>query len=124
MTSLRENHRTADLVARARAGDRDAYDRLFALAADRVLLFLRVRLGPELAARVEPMDVLQETYVEALSGFARFEYRGDDTFARWLCRIAENKLHGLAKFHGAQKRRSAGTVPVSRKTASELDANR
>lgn len=113
MRPFRESHRTADLVARARAGDREAYDRLFALAADRVLLFLRVRMGPELRARLEPMDVLQEAYVEALEGFARFEYRGDDTFARWLCRIAENKIRGLAKYHGAKKRRPQGVVPVS-----------
>ena len=113
MSPFRESHRTADLVARARAGDQGAYDRLFALAADRVLLFLRVRIGPELRTRLEPMDVLQEAYAEALAAFPRFEYRGDDTFARWLCRIAENKVRGLAKYHGAQKRRSGAAPNVT-----------
>ena len=39
---------TARLVERARDGDREAYDQLFARAADRVLWFIRLRLGPRL----------------------------------------------------------------------------
>jgi len=102
----RPTYQTADLVTRAQGGDRDAYDRLFALAADRVLLFIRLRLGSALAAKLEPMDVLQETYTQALESFSRFDYRGEKSFARWLCRIAENRLRGLADYHGALKRGS------------------
>ena len=68
---------TASLVQRARAGDRDAYDHLFALAAERAQLFIRLRLGPRLRGKLDSMDVLQEAYVEASRAFPEFEYRGD-----------------------------------------------
>lgn len=90
-------------------------ERRFAAAADRVLLFIRTRLGPRLAAKVEPMDVLQETWVEAERGFERFASRGEGAFTAWLCRIAENRIRGLADHHGALKRRPPGdALPVSR----------
>ncbi|MDJ0976529.1 MAG: sigma-70 family RNA polymerase sigma factor [Planctomycetota bacterium] len=113
-SAVRSTHITESLVARAKAGEREAYNRLFALAADRALLFIRCRLGPRLRERLQSMDVLQEAYVEAHRAFERFEYRGDDAFAAWLCRLIENKIRGLADFHGAQKRTPKGQqLPVS-----------
>ena len=105
---------TARLVERARDGDREAYDQLFARAADRVLWFIRLRLGPRLRERLDSMDVLQESYVEAHRAFARFEYRDDDSFFRWLCRLVENRIRGLADHFGAQRRSPGKVVPVSR----------
>lgn len=113
-STVRSTRVTESLVARAKAGEREAYDRLFALAADRALLYIRCRLGPKLRARMDSMDVLQEAYVEAHRAFDRFEYRGDDAFAGWLCRVIENKIRGLADYHGAKKRTPEGEkLPVS-----------
>ena len=105
---MQQSHVTGSLVARAHRGERDAFDRLFALSADRALLFIRLRLGQKLRGRLESMDVLQEVYVEALRAFPRFEYRGDDSFSRWLCRLIENRIRGLADHHGAKKRTPPG----------------
>ncbi len=105
---------TASLLQRARAGDRDAADVLFARAADRVLLYVRLRLGRALRAEVDSMDVLQETYAAAIEDLDRFEMRGDGAFPRWLCRIAENRIRGLADRRGAKKRSpGGGRLPVS-----------
>jgi RNA polymerase sigma-70 factor (ECF subfamily) len=88
---------------------------LFARSADRVLLFIRMRLGTKLAARMEPMDVLQDTWVEAQRGFDGFASRGRGSFTAWLCRIAENRIRALADHHGAAKRTPPGEpLPVSR----------
>lgn len=95
---------TANLLDRAKSGDRDAYDTLFALAADRLLLFIRLRLGAALRAKLDSMDVLQEAYLEAHRALPSFELSEDGAFARWLCRISENKIRGLADYHGAKKR--------------------
>ena len=73
---------TARLLQRARDGDRAAYDRLFALAADRLLLYVRLRLGKGLRDRLESMDVVQEAYLEAWKDLATFEPRDDGAFAR------------------------------------------
>ena len=103
-----EPKRTEELVERARGGDAQAYDRLFDQVAARLLTFVRCRLGAELATQVEPLDVVQETYVEAHRSFARFEDRGPGSFRRWLMRIAENRLHDLADRFSAKVRRPPG----------------
>ena len=102
---------TAELVRRARCGDREAYDRLFSRATPRALLFVQLRLGPGLRGRVEEADVLQDAYLEAHAAFPRFLYQGEGSFSRWLCRIIENRLRGLADYHFAAKR-SPARVPV------------
>src|SRR5262249_28671049 len=75
---------TRILCDKARAGDREAYDRLFGLHADRALLFIRARLGPRLREKVESQDVLQEAYLAAHQAFASFRYTDEGAFTRWL----------------------------------------
>jgi len=99
---------TRQLVARAQDGDDEAYDRLFALAGERLRFFIRLRLGRGLRAREDSDDVLQEVYLEAHRVFDRFRWQGDASFTRWLCRIAENVIRGLVDRHGAQKRTPPG----------------
>lgn len=106
----RDQQPTVVLLARARTGDRDAYDELFAQAAERLRLYLRVRLGAELRGHEETRDLLQETYLAAHRAFERFEDRGEGAFVRWLCRIAENQIRGRLDHHRAQKRRLPGEL--------------
>ena len=95
---------TRTLWLRARGGDRSAYDRLFALHAERARLFVAARLGPRLRAGVETQDVLQDAYLAAHAAFDRFEYADEGSFARWLFRIIENRLRDLSDHVGAIKR--------------------
>ncbi len=82
--------------------DSDAFDRQFAAAADRLLLFIRLRLGRALAVHVDELDVLQDVYVAAHRAFAGFEGQGEATFMGWLCTIASRQLanHGREKARG------------------------
>jgi RNA polymerase sigma-70 factor (ECF subfamily) len=98
--------RTADLLARAAAGDSRAYDRLFARVAPRLEWYVAVRLGPELRARVEPADVVQETYAAALQQLGGFAPRGEGAFLRWLFAIAGHQVLRLSEHHGADHRRA------------------
>jgi RNA polymerase sigma-70 factor (ECF subfamily) len=116
---------TKTLWEQARGGDRNAYDQLFSLHADRALLFIRARLGPKLREKVESVDVLQEAYLAAHQAFAGFEYTGEDAFSRWLCRIIDNRLRDLGDHFAAQKRqpveipRSAPTGPATKLNRAE-----
>jgi RNA polymerase sigma-70 factor, ECF subfamily len=107
------------LWQRARQGDRAAYDRLFALHADRALLFIRARLGAKLRDKVESQDVLQDAYLAAHQGFPHFEHTDEGAFTHWLCRIIENRIRDLGDHFGALKRqavelpRSDPTGPVT-----------
>ena len=105
---------TAALVERARGGDRAAYDQLFALASERALLFIRMRLGHKLREQVDSLDILQQAYLEAHRSFDRFAYRGERSFARWLCRLIENQLRAQADHFGAQKRTPDAAAPAVR----------
>ena len=96
---------TVLLIQKANAGDQDAYDQLFAQAAERLQLYLRVRLGKDLRQQEETRDLLQETYLAAHKAFGNFEDRGAGSFVRWLCHIAENCIRARVDYHGAKKRR-------------------
>ncbi len=97
---------TQILCKKAKTGDREAYDRLFALHSDRALMFVRAGLGPKLRAKVESIDVLQEAYLAAHQAFENFEYADDGSFTRWLCRIIENRIRDMNDHFGARKRQA------------------
>lgn len=95
---------TAGLLERARAGDEAAFDRLFARVLPRLRWFLSLRLGSGLRGRLEPDDVVQETYAAALPLLSDFESRGEGAFVRWLFAIGENQIRRLTAHHRAKAR--------------------
>jgi RNA polymerase sigma-70 factor, ECF subfamily len=74
-----------ELIAKARAGDQDAFAKLVVLHADRVYGALR-RFGLDAD---EADEVAQEVFVRAWRGLTRFEERSQ--FSTWLYRIAFNE---------------------------------
>lgn len=77
----------ASLVARARAGDVSAFERLSGAYADRLFMLLLRLLGD----RDEAEDVAQEVMLRAWRGIARF--RGRSSYFTWLYRIAVNEAN-------------------------------
>jgi RNA polymerase sigma-70 factor (ECF subfamily) len=79
------NDREGELVARARDGDRDAFEQLVLLYADRLYaVVLRVS-----GNRDEAEEVVQETFLRAWRSLHRFE--GRSQFFTWLYRIGINE---------------------------------
>ena len=74
-----------ELVAAARAGDTDAFDRLVAAHQARVFALAFRMLGD----REEAADVQQEAFVRAWRSLRNF--RRDSSFATWLHRICVNE---------------------------------
>jgi RNA polymerase sigma-70 factor, ECF subfamily len=75
------------LVARARAGDMDAFEQLAGAHADRLFAVLLRLLGN----RSEAEDVAQEVMLRAWRGIGRFH--GRSLFFTWLYRIAINEAN-------------------------------
>lgn len=74
----------ADLVRRAQAGDRAAFERLYRAEIGRIYaLCLRLAADP-----VRATEWAQDTFVQAWQALPRF--RGDSAFGSWLHRIAIN----------------------------------
>lgn len=113
---------TEELTLGARGGDADAYEALFARVADRLLLYVRLRLGPRLAGSLEPMDVVQDTYLAALRAFGQFEPRAPGAFSRWLFRIADNRLRDAVDHHDARKRQALAQAVRSSTVMARLRA--
>lgn len=90
-------------MERARAGDREAQQRLLLAHVDRVrrLITRLVGGGPDVD------DLLQVTCVQTLDSLKR--YRGDASFALWMDRIA---THTVYKHFRSNRRRRARIVPV------------
>jgi RNA polymerase sigma-70 factor, ECF subfamily len=92
--------REGDLVARARGGDRGAFEQLVLLHADRLYaVVLRVS-----GDRDEAEEVVQETFLRAWRNLDRFE--GRSRFFTWLYRI------GINEARRSNERRSARPQPA------------
>jgi len=105
----------AALVARAREGDRQAFEGLVRRYKDRVLNLARRIVCDADAAQ----DVAQETFIKAYQQLHRF--RGEAQFSTWLYCIAVNEARGHLR---AERRRRARwqrhrLLEVARPAASE-----
>jgi len=84
--------RMEQLLARARDGDEDALAELLRLHTDRLLESVRAELGERVRQRLESQDVMQQVYLDALRNIDAFREMGEDSFFRWLRRIAVNRI--------------------------------
>lgn len=96
-----------DLVGRARGGDPDAFRTIMQRANQRLFRIARSAMGDD----AEAEDVLQDAYVRAFTGIARF--RGDADVVTWLTRIVLNEARSRLR------RRRAVTGLQAVETAQE-----
>lgn len=110
---------TYELWRRAKAGEKKAFDDLFSIHTERLLVFIGARLGQRLRARIEPQDILQEAYASAWQGISQFNYSDDGAFLKWICCIVDHRLRDANDYFNAAKRQvqeipqSAPTGPVT-----------
>jgi RNA polymerase sigma factor (sigma-70 family) len=85
MPSLQHVEISADVIERARRGDREAHERIYLVLSKPVYtLIRRLVIRPALA-----QDLLQDVFVEVLRSVA--SYRGSGSFLGWVKSIAVNK---------------------------------
>ena len=99
--SLREE-RIAQEVARATAGDRQAFEELYRVHVNRVFA-LCVRMTNDRAAAEE---LTQDVFVRAWQKLSLF--RGDSAFGTWLHRLAVNVVLNARKTEGRDRKRFGG----------------
>jgi RNA polymerase sigma-70 factor (ECF subfamily) len=103
-----------DLIARAKAGSPDALDQLYDRSAARLLSFIRLRLGPDLRARLESRDILQAAMLRSLERIRQFEGSETRSWMAWLARIAENEIRDRAEFQHRLRRDAARELPLEK----------
>jgi RNA polymerase sigma-70 factor (ECF subfamily) len=81
----------ADLVARAKRGNVDAYNVLISRWERRVFNYLRKLVGD----REDAMDLAQEVFLKAWQALGKLE--DAERFSPWLFRIAHNEAYSLLR---------------------------
>lgn len=80
------------LLDEARAGSEGARGALFERYRHYLELLARVELGRRLKTKVDPSDVVQETFLEAHRGFEGFRGESRPEFAAWLRTILGRRI--------------------------------
>ena len=90
---------TRALIERARRGDRAAFEELTTRYSPRIDALIRLRLGSDLATKVEVEDVAQETMIKAFTSIETLRAEDERSFFAWLASIAHNVVLELARHH-------------------------
>ncbi len=101
---MTEDSLDSEGLARRASADPDAFAELVRRLRGRLEMWINVRMGPLLDARLTADDVLQETLLQAHGSLTDFHDQGKGSFQRWIFSVAENRLKDLHKYHAAQKR--------------------
>lgn len=90
---------TDQLLTRAGAGDQRAIDQLLQRHRPRVRRMISLRMDSRLSARLDPSDVVQETFVEVAKRLAGYAKDPPLPFYPWLRKIAWERLVNLHEHH-------------------------
>jgi len=87
------------LLAKAKQGDRQAFAGLTVLYEESLTAFVTTRLGPQLKTKVDRADIVQDVLAAAFQSLSDFEPEDANSFFRWLCGIAQNRILHMARRH-------------------------
>jgi RNA polymerase sigma-70 factor (ECF subfamily) len=96
---------SSELLQRAGLGDQRALGELFRLHRPRLRRMVQIRLEPRLKGRIDPSDVLQDTYLELSRALSRYLENPKLPFFLWLRYLTGKKLQAIHRHHlGTQMR--------------------
>ena len=101
-----DSAQTQGLLRLIRAGDRQAFEQLFARHQAYLHRLVELRLDSRLRPRVDPSDVVQEAYVDALNRLQGYLQHPALPFRLWLRQIAFDRALKARRQHLGTARRS------------------
>jgi RNA polymerase sigma-70 factor (ECF subfamily) len=93
------------LIRAARTGDEAAFGRLLARYATYLTLLARVEVGRRLRGKLDPADLVQDTFLEAHRHFPGFRGTSEPEFAGWLRQILAGVLANTVRRYFGTKAR-------------------
>jgi RNA polymerase sigma-70 factor (ECF subfamily) len=121
MSSASDSIETTRLLQRVADGNEGALDELLVLYARYLRRVVELRMEPELRARVDPSDAVQETQLAVIRRIDDFLFRRPTSFRLWLRGKALEQLVSLRRRHlAAQKRSVRREVRLSDQTSQIL----
>ncbi len=97
-----------DLLARARGGDQQALERLFAICRNYLSIIARAQVESRLRAKVDSSDLVQQTLLDAYRGFGRFRGATEEEWLAWLRRILEHNAADFVRCYRNTGKRQIG----------------
>src|SRR5205814_2568767 len=110
MEALMENNsgHSVDLIERARAGDPQALNEIFARHRDRLRRMVELRLDWRLQARLDASDVIQDAYLEIARRLEEYLREPRLPLFLWLRLVVGERLTALHRHHLGTHMRDAG----------------
>ncbi len=119
----RELDETKILLDRHCAGDREAFEDLFARHREYLHLVVQLRMSADVQTRMDASDVIQESQLEALRRFDDYLVRRPMPFKLWLRHTAQECLIRMRRMHvNAQVRSVNREVPLPEQSSVLLAA--
>jgi RNA polymerase sigma-70 factor (ECF subfamily) len=113
-SEMSEAEESSDLRDALR-GDQAALARLLDRHRARLRQMIALRLDRRLNGRVDPSDVIQDAFLEAMAAMPRYAERAEMPFFLWLRWIAGMKLNAIHRAHlGFKVRDAAREVSIER----------
>src|SRR5215217_8070948 len=109
---------TQDLLNRARAGDDVARGELLESYSRYLTLLARVQTGRRIQNKVDPTDIVQETFVEAHRQFPKFRGTSEAELTAWLRTILAGQIALTFRRYLGTKGRD---VKLERELAEQID---
>jgi RNA polymerase sigma-70 factor (ECF subfamily) len=112
-----------DLLVRARSGDREALNQIFARHRERLRRMVQMRLDWRLQARIDASDVIQDAYLEAARRLDDYFRDAMVPFFLWLRLVVGEQLTNLHRHHlGVQLRDARREVSLYRAALPEASS--
>jgi len=97
---------TEELLRRAGRGEKSAIGRLLDRHRKRLCQMVAVRMDPRLAVRLDPSDVVQDTFGQAAQKLPEYLRERPLPFYPWLRKLAWQRLVDLYRHHVQAQKRS------------------
>ncbi|MCA9043400.1 MAG: sigma-70 family RNA polymerase sigma factor [Planctomycetaceae bacterium] len=94
----------SELIQRAKAGDRDARERLFERCRNYIGVLARAKVEGWMQAKFDGSDLVQQTLLEAYSAFDSFDGNTEEEWMAWLRQILTHNTHDVVRHYRADKR--------------------
>jgi RNA polymerase sigma-70 factor (ECF subfamily) len=112
---------TCRLLEQIQAGDRSAFERLFGRYRPYLHQVVEARLDPQILARVDPSDVVQEAQMEVYRRLPDYLARRPMPFRLWLRKTAQERMLSIRRRHLEAKGRALGReVPLPERSSLML----
>ena len=106
------------LINEARTGDRAVLGELLDSYQNYLRLLARIEIGRRLQGKVDPSDIVQETFLEAHRQFPLFQGTAERQLAKWLRTILAGTMANVVRRYAGTQARD---LRLERQLAVDLD---